>query len=45
MRPTLAPAALLLDLDGCVVAGSTRPAIPRAVEAVAALRRCARCAS
>lgn len=30
---------LLLDLDGCVVAGSGREAIPGAVEAVAALRR------
>jgi HAD superfamily hydrolase (TIGR01458 family) len=36
---TIAPAALLLDIDGCVVAGIARGAIPGAVEAVAALRR------
>lgn len=33
------PAALLLDLDGCVIAGSARAALPGAVGAVAALRR------
>lgn len=36
---TLDPAALLLDIDGCVVAGLGREALPGAVEAVAELRR------
>jgi len=36
---TIAPAALLLDIDGCVVSGIAHGAIPGAVEAVAALRR------
>lgn len=36
--PTIDPAALLLDLDGCVIAGSARAALPGAIEAVAALR-------
>ncbi|MCB9377601.1 MAG: HAD hydrolase-like protein [Holophagales bacterium] len=35
----LDPAALLLDIDGCVVAGIERGAIPGAVGAVAELRR------
>jgi len=38
-RSTISPAALLLDLDGCIIAGSARAAIPGAVESVAALRR------
>lgn len=37
--PTIDPAALLLDLDGCVVSGIGGPAVAGAVEAVAALRR------
>jgi len=36
---TIDPRALLLDIDGCVVAGIARGAIPGAVEAVTELRR------
>jgi len=36
--PTIDAVALLLDLDGCIIAGSARAALPGAIEAVAALR-------
>lgn len=36
---TLAPRALLLDIDGCVVSGLGRAALPGAVEAVRELQR------